>query len=94
MPEISKPEPTIALDPPKILPNGAKLKRLLPLQRACNEKDPKGKLCAGHLKRWYFFGGEIKQTLGADAEVYRCQKCKAVYIPTGEEDRRSGTLVY
>jgi len=31
--------------------------------RACNEKDAKEKLCAGHLKRWYFFGDEVKQKI-------------------------------
>ncbi len=29
-------------------------------QRACDEKDAKGKLCAGHLKRWYDYPKEIR----------------------------------
>jgi hypothetical protein len=32
--------------PPKIKPKKV-------TQRACDEKDEKGKLCCGHLKRWY-----------------------------------------
>ena len=61
-------------------------------QRACNEKDAKGKLCAGHLKRWYFFGDEVKQKFGPDAEVYRCEHCKTLYLPNLEEEPRTGTL--
>src|SRR5204862_212827 len=51
------------------LSDGTKVKRRIPRMRACNEKDAKGKLCAGHLKRWYFFGDEVKQKFGADAEI-------------------------
>ena len=46
------------------LSDGTKVKRRVPRMRACNEKDAKGKLCAGHLKRWYFFGEEVKRTAG------------------------------
>ena len=46
------------------LSDGTKVKRRVPRMRACNEKDEKGKLCAGHLKRWYFFGDEVKQKFG------------------------------
>ncbi len=31
----------------------AKFKEKKPGQRACDQKDEKGKLCVGHLKRWY-----------------------------------------
>ena len=41
------------------LSDGTKVKRRIPRMRACNEKDEKGKLCAGHLKRWYPFGDEV-----------------------------------
>lgn len=30
-----------------------KVKEKKPGQRACNERDEKGQLCVGHLKRWY-----------------------------------------
>jgi len=76
------------------LADGTKIKRRLLRQRACNEKDAKGKLCAGHLKRWYFFGEEIKQKLGPDAEVYRCERCKTLYLPHPDEQPRSGTLCW
>ena len=36
------------------LSDGTKVKQRIPRMRACNEKGPKDKLCAGHLKRWYF----------------------------------------
>ena len=64
------------------LSDGTKVKRRFPRMRACNEKDEKGKLCAGHLKRWYFFGDEVKQKFGPEAEVYRCEHCKTLYLPT------------
>ncbi len=74
------------------LSDGTKVKRRVLKQRACNEKNAKGKLCTGHLKRWYFFGDEVKQKFGADAEIYRCVKCKTLYLPNPEEEPRSGTL--
>ena len=63
------------------LSDGTKVKRRVPRMRACNEKDEKGKMCAGHLKRWFFFGDEVKQKFGPDAEVYRCEHCKTLYLP-------------
>src|ERR1035438_8395004 len=74
------------------LSDGTKVKRRVPRMRACNEKDAKGKLCAGHLKRWYFFGDEVKQKFGADAEVYRCEHCKTLYLPIAVEEPRTGAL--
>ncbi|MCW5983333.1 MAG: hypothetical protein KIT09_34900 [Bryobacteraceae bacterium] len=74
------------------LSDGVKVKVRIPRQRACNEKDAKGEICAGHLKRWYFFGDEVKQRWGAEAEVYRCEHCKTLYLPNPEETPRTGTL--
>ena len=76
------------------LSDGTKVKQRLLRQRACNEKNDKGKLCAGHLKRWYFFGPEVKQRLGADVEIYRCEHCKTLYLPNPEEEPRTGTLSF
>ncbi len=66
----------------------------LPRQRACNEKNEKGKICAGHLKRWYHYGLEWAEQYGENAELYRCEKCKAVYLPNPEEEARTGTLAW
>jgi hypothetical protein len=76
------------------LSDGTKVKQRLLRMRACNEKDAKGKLCAGHLKRWYFFGDEVKEKFGPDAEIYRCERCHTLYLPNPEEKPRSGTLAY
>lgn len=76
------------------LSDGTKVKRRAPRMRACNEKDEKGKLCAGHLKRWFFFGDELKRQFGQDAEIYRCEKCHTVYLPNPEEPPRTGTLAW
>jgi hypothetical protein len=76
------------------LSDGTKVKRRVPRMRACNEKDAKEKLCAGHLKRWYFFGEEVKQKFGVDAEIYRCERCKTLYLPNKEEEPRTRTLSF
>jgi len=74
------------------LADGTKVKRRMLRMRACNEKDEKGKLCAGHLKRWYFGGQELTRKFGS--EIYRCERCKTLYLPNPEEEPRSGTLRY
>ncbi len=72
------------------LADGTKVKRQLPHQRACNEKDEKGKLCAGHLKRWYFYPEEIGLQFGE--EIYRCEHCKTLYLPEAGTEPRTLTL--
>jgi hypothetical protein len=72
------------------LADGTKVKRRLPRMRACNEKDAKGKLCAGHLKRWYFAPEAITEQFGN--EIYRCEHCKTLYLPNPDEEPRTGTL--
>lgn len=76
------------------LADGTKVKQRLPRMRACDEHDAKGKICAGHLKRWYFFGEDIASRFGKNAELYRCENCKTLYLPNPEETPRSGTLAY
>lgn len=75
------------------LPNH-KVKIKMPLQRACNEKDEKGKLCGGHLKRWFYTFdtvecgcGDVERAWGKNAEVYRCEHCKTVYLPSPAEPK-------
>jgi hypothetical protein len=63
-------------------------------QRACDEKDAKGKLCAGHLKRWYDYPKEIEALVGPKAEIYRCEFCKTLYRPDPEQLSHSFTLRY
>lgn len=76
------------------LSDGTKVKQRIPRMRACDEKDGKGKICAGHLKRWYFFGEEVARKYGKDAEIYRCEHCKTLYLPNPAETPRTGTLAY
>jgi hypothetical protein len=61
-------------------------------QRACNEKNEKGKFCGGHLKRWFYTTdvieqacGDAEKAWGPDAEVYRCEHCQTLYLPNPEE---------
>ncbi len=76
------------------LSDGTKVKRRMPRMRACDEKNEKGKLCHGHLKRWFQFGDEVKNKFGATAEIYRCEKCKTLYLPNTREVARTGTLAW
>ncbi len=69
-----------------------KVKIKKPGQRACNEKNEKGKFCGGHLKRWFYMTdaverecGDVEKAWGANAEVYRCENCKTLYLPNPDE---------
>ena len=90
-------------------PTAPRIKIRLPYQRACNEKDAKGKICAGHLKRWYGASEDIKRQVeeylrseakggtvatGSTLEIYRCEHCHTVYLPAPGFDRRSGTMQF
>jgi hypothetical protein len=72
---------------PAQLPNH-KVKTKVAGQRACNETGEKGKPCGGHLKRWFYTSdaierecGDVEKAWGRDAEVYRCEHCKTLYLP-------------
>jgi len=64
-----------------------------PGQRACDEKDAKGKLCCGHLKRWPTPSEDVIKQVGDGAEIYRCERCHMLYRPA-PEDRSSFGLKY
>jgi len=70
------------------------IKTRLLKQRACNEKNEKGKICAGHLKRWYHYDEVLRSRFGANVELYRCEKCKTIYLPNPEEEPRTATLAW
>ncbi len=71
-----------------------KVKVRKPKQRSCDEKDAKGKLCAGHLKRWYDYPPEAERLIGKNAEIYRCEFCKTLYQPDPKQLPHSFTLRY
>ena len=90
-------------------PTTPKIKVRLPYQRACNEKNEKGKICAGHLKRWYGASEDTKKQVdeflrseakggeaatGSTTEIYRCEYCHTLYLPAPGFHRRSGTLQF
>jgi hypothetical protein len=76
------------------VPVEQKLKVRKPRQRSCDEKDAKGKLCAGHLKRWYDYPKEVVARIGNDTEIYRCEFCKTLYKPDPKQMPHSFTLRY
>jgi hypothetical protein len=71
-----------------------KIKSKKATQRSCDEKDEKGKLCCGHLKRWYDYPKEIEKLVGPKAEIYRCEFCKTLYKPDLSQSPHSYTLRY
>jgi hypothetical protein len=75
-------------------PQEMKIKVRKPKQRSCNEKDAKGKLCAGHLKRWYDYPKDVQDKIGKEAEIYRCEFCKTLYKPDPKQIPHSFTLRY
>ena len=75
-------------------PAEQKIKVRKPRQRSCDEKDAKGKLCAGHLKRWYDYPKDVQAKIGKDAEIYRCEFCKTLYKPDPKQMPHSFTLRY
>ena len=81
--------PVVEAAPPEI-----KIKVRKPKQRACDEKDAKGKLCAGHLKRWFEYPPEIEALVGKGAEIYRCEFCKTLYRPDPKQLPNSFTVRY
>jgi len=90
--------PPAAAAPPapavEVAPVEQKIKVRKPKQRSCDEKDAKGKLCAGHLKRWYDYPQEVAAKIGKDAEIYRCEFCKTLYKPDPKQMPHSFTLRY
>ena len=75
-------------------PAAPKIKPKKPTMRACDEKDAKGKLCCGHLKRWYDYPKEIEALVGKKAEIYRCEFCQTIYKPGHTQAPRSYTIRY
>lgn len=67
-----------------------KIRGKKPGQRACDVKDEKGKLCVGHLKRWAAPTAEALQAAGPGAEIYRCERCLALYLPASGDDSSAG----
>jgi hypothetical protein len=75
-------------------PEAPKVKPKKATQRACDEKDAKGKLCCGHLKRWYDYPKETEALVGGKVEVYRCEFCKTLYTPDRSQPPHSYTVRY
>jgi len=66
------------------------LKEKKPGQRACDEKNAKGNLCLGHLKRWYEPDREVLKEVGGDTEIYRCERCHSLYRPASADQSTAG----
>ena len=82
--------PSASKNVPQLPHHKVKIKKLA--QRACNQKDEKGKYCGGHLKRWFYMTdvveracGDVEKAWGPNAEVYRCENCKTLYLPNPDD---------
>jgi len=76
------------------LSNGLQVKQRIHFMRACTQKDAKGKICRGHIKRWFQPTDEVKALYGAKTEFYECERCHTVYLPNPEERPRTRTLAW
>jgi hypothetical protein len=94
--ELQAADEPVTQDPQQSVPQlpNHKVRVKKPLQRSCNEKDEKGKLCNGHLKRWYYMAdvvekgcGDVERAYGRNAEIYRCEHCKTLYLPNPEDPK-------
>ncbi|MGH9817396.1 MAG: hypothetical protein ACRD5F_00055 [Candidatus Acidiferrales bacterium] len=83
----------VASAAPKAAPE-QKIKTRKPRQRACDEKNEKGVVCCGHVKRWYDYPQEVAAKVGKGVELYRCENCKTLYRPNPSEVPRSYTQRY
>jgi hypothetical protein len=96
-PAAAPPAPPASAAAPAVAetaPQEITIKVRKPKQRSCNEKDAKGKLCAGHLKRWYDYPKDVQDKIGKEAEIYRCEFCKTLYKPDPKQMPHSFTLRY
>jgi hypothetical protein len=103
-PSTAPPKPAAAPAPPAapapaaaavVEPAGPpKIKVRKPRQRSCDEKNEKGKLCAGHLKRWYTYPKSVEALIGPHAEIYRCEFCHTLYKPDPGQLPHSYTVRY
>jgi hypothetical protein len=75
-------------------PGPPKVKVRKPKQRSCDEKNEKGKLCAGHLKRWYTYPKSVESLIGSGSEIYRCEFCQTLYRPDPGQLPNSYTVRY
>ena len=88
------PAPPVPVATEDLKPPDPKIKMKKRTQRACDEKNEKGKLCCGHLKRWYDYPKDVEKLIGKKAEVYRCEFCKTLYKPDLSSGPHSYTLRY
>ena len=58
------------------------LKAITPRQTVCNipTNNPKEPYCGGKLKRITELDHEAKKEAGPGKDVFRCQKCKTLYV--------------
>jgi len=62
---------------------------------ACLQREKReGQVLRGHLKRWFYAVdvleqecGCVEKAWGADAEVYRCEFCQTLYLPSPDDPR-------
>jgi hypothetical protein len=90
--QVAGPEESPAAEP--VVKAGPTIKTRKPKQRACDERNEKGQLCAGHLKRWFDLPAEVAAIVGKGAEVYRCEFCKMIYRPDPQQQPNSYTVRY
>ena len=70
---------TMQTEAPQLPKHKVKYKKAF--QRACNEPDAKGKLCGGHLKRWFYLADVLEQACG-DVRRPLATRRKSIVVST------------
>ena len=56
----------------------------------CSIKNEKGEICGGHLKEYMLAPDSMRKQLPAKYSLYRCKRCKAVYMAPGQQHLYAG----
>jgi len=73
--------------PPQLPKHKVKIKK--EGQRACNEKNEKGKFCGGHLKRWFYTTDVVEQA----CEMWKKRGAKMLRFTAASTARPSTCLM-
>ena len=75
---------------------GTEIIKLDKQQSVCTIKNEKGEICSGHLKEYMTASDSLRKQLPAKHTLYRCKRCKAVYMSPNQEhlhDAKGGVVL-
>jgi hypothetical protein len=69
---------------------GVEVIKLDKAQTVCTIKNEKGEICSGHLKEFMLAPDAIRKQAPANFTLYRCKRCKAVYMAPSQAHLHAG----